>query len=98
MFMAYTPIRRLAGANNIVQQALSAAERVFAVLDMENEFQRDHGRKEMTGISRSLEFKHVSLRYETADQPALIDINLTMQAGEILALVGSSGSGKSKLV
>jgi subfamily B ATP-binding cassette protein MsbA len=98
MFMAYTPIRRLAGTNNIVQQALSAAERVFAVLDMQNEFQQDRGQIVLKGISRSLEFKQVSFQYDSADQPALISINFTMRAGELLALVGSSGSGKSTLV
>ena len=64
MFMAYTPIRRLSGANNVVQQALSAAERVFTVLDMENERSRDHGLKQLAPISRSLEFRGVTFQYE----------------------------------
>jgi subfamily B ATP-binding cassette protein MsbA len=97
MFMAYSPIRRLAGANNTVQQALSGAERVFAVLDLENEYNRDQGRKELAPLARSLDFKGVTFQYEGSEQPALIGIDLTVKAGEILALVGSSGSGKTTL-
>lgn len=97
MFMAYTPIRRLAGANNTIQQALSAAERVFGVLDVENERDRDQGLRELSPITRSLEFRGVTFQYDGTEQPALRDINLSMSAGEVVALVGSSGSGKTTL-
>lgn len=98
MFMAYTPIRRLSGANNTVQQALSAAERVFAVLDLDNEQSRDHGLKHLSPISRSVEFRRVTFQYENSETPALAVIDLTVKAGEVVALVGSSGSGKTTLV
>ena len=97
MFMAYTPLRRLAGANNTIQQALSAAERVFGVLDLENERDRDQGLRELSPITRSLEFRGVTFQYDGTEQPALRDINLSMSAGEVVALVGSSGSGKTTL-
>ncbi|MGH7251553.1 MAG: lipid A export permease/ATP-binding protein MsbA [Nitrospiraceae bacterium] len=98
MVMAYTPIRRLAGANNTIQQALSAAIRVFDMLDMETELHRDHGRIELPPIEQSLEFRNVSFQYEGAEAPALREISLTVGAGEVVALVGSSGGGKSTLV
>jgi subfamily B ATP-binding cassette protein MsbA len=98
VFMAYTPIRRLAGANNTIQQALSASERVFDVLDLENEQDRDRGRKELPTVTQTLEFRGVTFRYEGSELPALTGIDLSMSAGDVVALVGTSGSGKTTLV
>jgi subfamily B ATP-binding cassette protein MsbA len=97
MFMAYTPLRKLGGANNVLQQALSAADRVFAVMDLKNEEALDRGREELTPIARALEFRSVAFQYEGSETPALSGIDLTIGRGEIVALVGSSGSGKTTL-
>jgi ATP-binding cassette, subfamily B, bacterial MsbA len=61
MFMAYTPIKKLSGSNNLIQQALAAAERVFEVLDLDTEQSRDHGTVPLAGIKDSIEFQGVSL-------------------------------------
>jgi len=98
VFMAYTPIRRLAGANNTIQQALSASERVFDVLDLENEQDRDRGRKELPTVTQTLEFRGVTFRYEGSELPALTGIDLSVSVGDVVALVGTSGSGKTTLV
>jgi subfamily B ATP-binding cassette protein MsbA len=97
MFLAYNPIRRLAGANNTIQQALAAAERVFAVMDLENEQERDSGLQGLLPIRHSIEFRGVNFRYEESEQAVLADINLSIAVGEVVALVGSSGSGKTTL-
>lgn len=97
MFMAYNPIRRLSGANNTIQQALAAAERVFEVLDLENERARDCSSRELAPIRHSIEFREVTFQYEGGTLPALSGIGLTVRAGEVVALVGSSGSGKTTL-
>ncbi|UVT19406.1 MAG: lipid A export permease/ATP-binding protein MsbA [Nitrospira sp.] len=98
MFMAYTPIKKLSGSNNLIQQALAAAERVFDVLDLDTEQSHDHGTLPLTRIKDSIEFQNVSLRYENHTIQALADIDLSIRVGEVVALVGSSGSGKTTLV
>jgi subfamily B ATP-binding cassette protein MsbA len=95
MFMAFTPIRRLSGSNNTIQQALAAAERVFSVIDLETEQQTDRGRVVMPPIRESVAYQDVTFFYEGQTVPALIDIDLMIRAGEMVALVGSSGSGKT---
>ena len=98
MFMAYTPLRRLSGSNNTIQQALAAAERVFTVLDLETEHDADHGRLTLSPVVRSVVYQDVTFLYESQTVPALSDIDLTIRAGEMVAIVGSSGSGKTTLV
>lgn len=98
LFMAYTPIRKLSGSNNLIQQALAAAERVFDVLDLKNEQSQNQGTVSLAGIHHAIEFQGVSLRYENQTTPALSDVDLTIKPGEVVALVGSSGSGKTSLV
>lgn len=98
MFMAYNPIRRLSGANNTVQQALAAAERVYEVLDLKTERDHDHGTATFGGVTSMIEFQGVSLSYNGQERTALAGIDVSIRAGEIVALVGSSGSGKTTLV
>jgi subfamily B ATP-binding cassette protein MsbA len=98
MLLAYTPVRKLSGANNLIQQALAAAERVFDVLDMKTEQTQTQGMVPLAGIHRAIEFQGVSLRYESQKIPALTKVDLTIRPGEVIALVGSSGSGKTTLV
>ncbi|PYP19202.1 MAG: hypothetical protein DMD53_14735, partial [Gemmatimonadetes bacterium] len=98
MFLMYSPIKRLASSNNTIQQALSAAERVFAVLDVETEAATDTGVRGLDGVRTSIELRGVSFRYDGVETWALRDISLTVRAGEVLALVGSSGAGKTTLV
>jgi ATP-binding cassette, subfamily B, bacterial MsbA len=97
MFMAFTPIRRLSGSNNTIQQALAAAERVFGVIDLQTEQELDRGRLTMPPITDSVVYQDVTFLYEGQTVPALSDVDLVIRAGEMIALVGSSGSGKTTL-
>ncbi len=98
MFMAYAPVRKMSGANESVQRALAGAQRVFHVLDLDSELAKDSGKKSLPPITDSLEFSGVDFVYEGADEPALHNINLTVNVGEVVAFVGASGSGKTTLV
>jgi len=98
VFLMYNPVKRLASANNSIQQALSAAERVFAVLDVPTEAAQDTGVRNLDGVRSTIELRDVSFRYEGVETWALRSISLTVKAGEVLALVGSSGAGKTTLV
>lgn len=98
VFLIYNPVKRLASVNNMIQQALSAAERVFAVLDVPTEAASDTGVRSFDGVRSTIELRGVSFRYEGAETWALQGISLTVQTGEVLAIVGSSGAGKTTLV
>lgn len=96
MFMMYDPMRVLFKTYTDVQQAIAASERVYAVLDEEQEKMRD-GKVEMDGFKDRIEYKNVSFKYPTRDAMVLNKINLTVKKSDVLAIVGMSGAGKTTL-
>ncbi|MDH5430229.1 MAG: ABC transporter transmembrane domain-containing protein, partial [Nitrospirota bacterium] len=98
LFMAYAPVRKMSGANSSIQRALAGGKRVFSVLDLDSELEKDEGKELLPPITRHLTFSDVSFTYEGAKEPSLDKVNLTVQVGEVVALVGASGSGKTTLV
>jgi len=102
-FMAYialyfgiiTPAKNIAGAITYLQRGLAAGERVLAVVDVPNTIVDAPDAKTITSFNNNIEYKHVTFRYEQAD--VLKDVSLTIPKGKIVALVGSSGAGKSTM-
>ncbi|MDA7825689.1 lipid A export permease/ATP-binding protein MsbA [Porticoccaceae bacterium] len=94
--MLVKPIRQLTEINSAIQRGIAAAQSIFEVLDADSEI--DAGSIEVRSAKGQFEFCDLSFSYQGSDKQVLSDINFTVDAGQTVALVGSSGSGKSSLV
>jgi subfamily B ATP-binding cassette protein MsbA len=94
--LMYAPIKKLNKVNLSLNTALSAAERVFSMLDVPNEVQEKGDARELAGVGSGIRYENVTFGY--GDAPVLRDVNLDVLPGEIVAIVGGSGAGKSTLV
>ena len=90
------PIKKLSELNSRLQRGLAAAEDIFSQLDQETE--RDDGTFSIARVNGRIEFRNVSFGYESGGANVLNDIDLVVEPGQRVALVGRSGSGKSTLV
>jgi subfamily B ATP-binding cassette protein MsbA len=90
------PLKQLSQVPTVAAQSLAAAERVFEVLDAESEYARDKGTMLVTGLSRQIEFDRVTFAYDQA--PVLENVSFTARRGDVTAIVGASGAGKTTLV
>jgi len=95
MLLMLPSLKRIVGVNAAIQKALAAGESVFEVLDTPPE--SDLGQLPLDRASGHIEFRHVGFRYPTSHEQVLKDVNLTVQPGQTVALVGRSGSGKTSL-
>lgn len=95
MLMLTAPLKRLASVNEFMQRGLAAAESIFTLIDTPSE--TDTGKTTITRAIGNLAFKHVNLSYQDDGRLALHDICLDIPAGQSVALVGASGSGKSTM-
>jgi len=92
----YRPLKDMNGINNIVQDGIAAAKRIFDVLDTEPEIKNKTGAISVPHDFKTIEFRDLSFKYE--EDYVLKDINLTVHSGETIAIVGKSGGGKTTLV
>jgi subfamily B ATP-binding cassette protein MsbA len=98
LFAMYTPIKRLSRVNATLQGALAASSRIFEVLDTHEEVQEAPGGIVFSRMQRGIEYKDVGFRYQDGNGPVLRRINFTARSGEVVAIVGTSGAGKTTLV
>ena len=97
LIMLYTPMKSLGSNYNSVLMSFLAIERVFDVLDAVPAIQSKPNAIKMPETHRKIEFNNVSFEY-VKNVPVLKNVSLTVEHGEIVALVGNSGGGKSTLV
>ncbi|OGL42706.1 MAG: lipid A export permease/ATP-binding protein MsbA [Candidatus Schekmanbacteria bacterium RBG_16_38_10] len=94
--LMYNPIKKLNSANAGIQESMASAERVFRLLDTEPSVKERDGAIAINEIKEGIEFNNVSFRYQ--EEIVLMGINLKVKSGEVVAVVGESGGGKSTLV
>ncbi len=96
VLMLYDPVKKLSRLNNAIQQGLAASDRVYDIIEKKSNISERENPVTIKTGSHSVIFRNVFFKYD--DAMVLKDINLNVGAGEILALVGMSGGGKTSLV
>ena len=96
VMMLIVPVKSLTRMNEEIQVGVAAAQSVFGLMDQTAE--KDSGTATLQKTRGEIEFRQVTLRYENTNRDALHQVNMTVQPGEKVALVGRSGGGKSSLV
>lgn len=98
IFQMMPPIKELTSVNNRIQEASAAGDRIFEILDTKPTIKNKPGATEISEFRDKIEFENVFFSYEDSIEPVLKDISFKANRGEIIALVGPSGGGKSTLV
>ena len=97
LIMLYEPVKRLSRANNEIQQGMAASERIFEILDEPVVVEDMVEAKVLPPFSDAIRFEHVSLQYPGSDKSVLNDISFQVNTGEVVALIGRSGAGKTSM-
>jgi subfamily B ATP-binding cassette protein MsbA len=99
LLLMYGPIKKLSRVNASIQQAIAAAERIFEVMDRDTEVRERPGATTIAPFRHAIEFENVLFSYEDAQaRPILRGVNISVRAGQMVAIVGRSGAGKTTLV
>lgn len=96
VLLLYDPVKKLSNLNNAIQEGLAAVDRAFDIIEKESDIREIDRPVEIPFQPHAVSFENVHFRYDDID--VLKNINLKVHAGEILALVGMSGGGKTTLV
>lgn len=98
IFQLMPPIKELSSVNNRIQESSAAGDRIFEILDTKPKISDSENSILLDKFKKSIVFKNVNFVYEDSVEPVLNDISFSVNKGEIIALVGPSGGGKSTLV
>ena len=98
LLLMYGPVKKLSRVNANIQQAIAAAERIFETLDTHEETRDRPGARVLTVLESGIEFRNVVFGYQENEEPVLRGASFSIQAGQVVAIVGLSGAGKTTLV
>lgn len=96
LHLFYEPVKKFAEENANIQKGVVAAERMFEVLHLKPQIEDKDGAIHLSGFKNIIEFDHVWFKYR--DEWVIKDVSFTIKRGEVVALVGATGAGKSTLV
>ena len=96
LIAAYEPVKNISEINSTIQRGMAASERVFSLLDIEPEIGDMPGAIELAPFENSIEINNLSFSYDKKNT-VLFNVNLKVPAGQVLAVVGPSGGGKTTL-
>lgn len=97
LLMLYRPVKQLSAVNNIIQEGLAAATRIFRIVDTQPDIENRENAVEVNNFTDKIVFEKVSFAYG-GNNEVLRNVSFTVKQGERVALVGSSGAGKSTLI
>ena len=94
---AYKPLKELARMNANLQKCAAATERIFSTLDVNETLPEPQNPIEVSTLEHAIQFKNVTFTYENSVSPTINDLSLEIKKGQMVAIVGSTGSGKTTL-
>ena len=97
-FLMYGPAKKLSRVNANLQQTIAASERIFDLLDTHTEVKEQAGAAPLAPFCRAIEFREVSFGYDEPATRILRSVSFSVRAGQMIAIVGRSGAGKTTLV
>ena len=98
LFRSYDPMRKISRQHNQISQAFAAAKDVWDILDEDNALPEKSNAVELLPLQEQIELKNVSFNYDADKKSVVKNLNLIVSKGEMVALVGESGGGKSSLI